>query len=80
MIRVTFEIVPGGNEAAKRKINQLEITNVNTDGITASYWYELQTYRHDMNTIRDGEIVGFDRNSGALELVRLALAQLEATK
>lgn len=75
MIRVTVEVVPHGNNEAKYQIHQLEISNVRTAGNIADYEYELATNAHDLYTLSEGRIFGFNRDDGALELVRRVLTQ-----
>ena len=79
MLKVTVELVPFGLEDVRRTISVIEIANI---GGTR----EFGDYRYTIKSDRCGEVEGslekFDRNKGAIELLRVILnkEQLEENK
>lgn len=65
-LRVTFEIVPFGDESLKRQIDVLEISNIGTTGEYCDY----RIHGTDLG------VTGHCREDGARELVRRALEVL----
>ena len=72
-LRVTLEIVPFGQEAAKRTLGLLEISNSGGPDEASNYRYVLSEFERDNPEpvcVRTGEFMGFDRSRKAWSLVK----------
>jgi hypothetical protein len=78
MLRVTVEVVPGGDEDRAREIMKLEIWNVGGPEHAAEYHWEARmreadkTYNHDSDS-SGGGVVFHARHDGAICLVKKVL-------
>ena len=68
--------MPFGVESAKYKIHELQISNVSQENNIGNYWYDFVSFKQSLKTFSaSGEIIGYDRAEGGIELVRRALNQ-----
>ena len=76
MLRVTIELVPYGMEALAKTISEICIANVGTDKETNVANYEVAGYENKYGRIQEFavEVKSFDRNAGALALLREVLS------
>lgn len=74
MLRVTIELVPFGNEMAKKKIAEMVLANDGT-GNPEKADYEAWTASNEWSgePARYGKLVGYDRSQSVWELIRLML-------
>lgn len=71
MLRVTVELVPYGEEFAKRTLYELRICNVG--GTQAVGDYDLVLFDKETGEYTSAGLKGFNRDLGALALLKQAL-------
>lgn len=76
MLRVTLEMVPFGQEATKRTIGVIEISNIGGDSNYGKYEASLLS-DEDTSGKKDVFIDCFERSNGAWSLVRRAISKLK---
>ena len=75
MLRVTLEMVPFGQEEARRTIGVMEIANVGPYGTKTSD-YNIKVIRESKEIVR-ADIFNYRRSNGAWFLVRRAINALQ---
>lgn len=78
-LRVMFDIIPHGVKEAEYNIHTLLIHNVGRVGEPGLYNYVWEFLNEKDEVVQKGEVVGFQRDLGAPELVRRALVELTKT-
>ena len=79
MIHVTIDVIPHGNEAARRTVHDVYIANTTGEiSEIANYAYQVKSVSGESFYEGAGTLEGFERSRGHLALVTAVLNKIEA--
>lgn len=78
MIRITVELLPGGQLKGRKKIGQVDISNISELAAVSNYLVEAKDFPSNGEPGQkiDAVVKGFSRSEGWAKLLWLAMAEL----